>query len=123
MCSSDLADQLPELRYAVGVHPLDAAKWEATTAAELREAAQADPRVVAVGELGLDLYRDTNLEQQLAALQPQLDLAWDLRLPVIVHCREAAAPMLEEFRRRHREGTCPAGVMQVDCSHHGILKV
>jgi TatD DNase family protein len=107
----ELADQLPELRYAVGVHPLDSAKWEPTTAAVLREAAMADPRVVAVGELGLDLYREKNLEPQLEALLPQLDLAWDLGLPVIVHCRDAAAPMLEVFRRRHEQGNCPSGVM------------
>jgi TatD DNase family protein len=44
-------------------------------------------------------------------LQPQLDLAWDLGLPVIVHCRDAAAPMLEVFRRRHGLGICPPGVM------------
>jgi TatD DNase family protein len=106
-----LADQLPELRYAVGVHPLDVGKWQSTTPAVLREAAKADSRVVAVGELGLDLYRETNLEEQLAVLHPQLDLAWDLGLPVIVHCRDAAAPMLEVFRGRHGLGICPPGVM------------
>ncbi|MFI0402430.1 MAG: TatD family hydrolase [Cyanobium sp.] len=106
-----LADQLPELRYAVGVHPLDVGKWQSTTPAVLREAAKADSRVVAVGELGLDLYRETNLEEQLAVLHPQLDLAWDLGLPVIVHCRDAAATMLEVFRGRHGLGICPPGVM------------
>lgn len=106
-----LADQLPELRYAVGVHPLDAGKWGPHTAALLRDAAKDDPRVVAVGELGLDLYRDQALELQLAVLQPQLDLAWELGLPVIVHCRDAAEPMLEVFRRRHEQGICPPGVM------------
>lgn len=106
-----LADLLPELRYAVGVHPLDAGKWEPTTAGVLREAALADPRVVAVGELGLDLYREKTLDDQLAALLPQLDLASELGLPVIVHCRDAAAPMLEVFRARASLGTCPTGVM------------
>lgn len=106
-----LADQLPELRYAVGVHPLDVGKWESTTGAVLREAAMADSRVVAVGELGLDLYRATNLDQQLAVLQPQLDLAWERQLPVIVHCRDAATPMLEVLGRRRQEGNCPPGVM------------
>lgn len=106
-----LADQLPELRYAVGVHPLDTAAWQPSTGEELRAAAMADARVVAVGELGLDLYREQNLERQLEVLWPQLDLAWDLGLPVIVHCRDAAAPMLDVFRHRHDQGTCPPGVM------------
>jgi TatD DNase family protein len=106
-----LADQCPELRYAVGVHPLDTRHWQADTPAVLRAAALADPRVVAVGELGLDLYRERTLEVQLAVLRPQLDLAWELGLPVIVHCRDAAAPMLAEFRQRAERGVCPPGVM------------
>ncbi|MFN7678695.1 MAG: TatD family hydrolase [Cyanobacteriota bacterium] len=106
-----LADQVSELRYAVGVHPLDTQKWESTTAAVLREAARADARVVAVGEMGLDLYRQSNLADQLAVLDPQLDLACELGLPVIIHCREAAVPMIELLRQRQGEGRCPAGVM------------
>ena len=76
-----------------------------------RQAALDDPRVVAIGELGLDLFRDKNLDKQLAVLRPQLDLAVELNLPVIVHCRDAAEPMLEELRTRRSEGRCPAGVM------------
>jgi TatD DNase family protein len=106
-----LADRLPELRYSVGVHPLDTQHWQDDTAALLRAAAEADPRVVAIGELGLDLFRDKNLEEQLAVLGPQLDLAVDLDLPVIIHCRDAAAPMLAELGRRRDAGRCPRGVM------------
>ncbi|MEB3322471.1 MAG: TatD family hydrolase [Synechococcaceae cyanobacterium] len=106
-----LADRFPELRYAVGVHPLDVEHWRPDTPEVLREAAGADDRVVAIGELGLDLYRVKNLGEQLAVLRPQLDLAVELDLPVIVHCREAAAPMLAEFRARRDAGTCPRGVM------------
>jgi TatD DNase family protein len=106
-----LADRFPEMRYAVGVHPLDTEHWRPDTPAVLREAARADDRVVAIGELGLDLYRTKDLESQLEVLRPQLDLAVELDLPVIVHCRDAAAPMLEELRRRQAEGACPRGVM------------
>jgi TatD DNase family protein len=106
-----LADRFPELRYSVGVHPLDTRHWAADTPQLLREAARADSRVVAIGELGLDLFRQDNLEEQLAALRPQLDLAVELDLPVIIHCRDAAAPMLAELRRRAEVGRCPRGVM------------
>jgi len=106
-----LADRFPELRYAVGVHPLDTGHWRAGTQAELREAAQADGRVVAIGELGLDLYRVSNLDEQLAVLRPQLDLAVELDLPVIIHCRDAAEPMLAELQPRWQQGRCPRGVM------------
>ncbi|MBD2718785.1 MULTISPECIES: TatD family hydrolase [unclassified Synechococcus] len=106
-----LADRFPELRYAVGVHPLDTQHWHGDTAATLEAAARSDDRVVAIGELGLDLFKATNLDEQLAALGPQLDLAVALDLPVIIHCRDAAEPMLAELRRRESEGRCPRGVM------------
>ena len=106
-----LADRFPEMRYSVGVHPLDTEHWAEDTQSVLREAAGADDRVVAIGELGLDLFRDKNLAEQLAILRPQLDLAVELNLPVIVHCRDAAEPMLEELRAREARGACPSGVM------------
>ena len=106
-----LADRFPEMRYSVGVHPLDTEHWLPTTVDVLRDAAQQDSRVVAIGELGLDLFRDKNLEEQLAVLGPQLDLAVELNKPVIIHCRDAAEPMLKELRGRQAEGRCPSGVM------------
>ena len=106
-----LADRFPEMRYSVGVHPLDTKHWSQDTLDVLRLAALDDSRVVAIGELGLDLFRDKNLDEQLAILRPQLDLAVELNLPVIIHCRDAAEPMLTELRARRLEGRCPAGVM------------
>jgi TatD DNase family protein len=106
-----LADRYPELRYSVGVHPLDTGHWHPDTPAVLREAVMADDRVVAIGELGLDLYRARNLDEQLAQLVPQLDLAEEVDLPVIIHCRDAAVPMLELLRSRRREGRRLRGVM------------
>jgi TatD DNase family protein len=106
-----LADRFPELRYSVGVHPLDPEHWQADTPQVLRAAAVDDSRVVAIGELGLDLFRDKNLEQQFAMLRPQLDLAVELDLPMIIHCRDAAEPMLAELRERAGRGACPRGVM------------
>ena len=106
-----LADRFPELRYSVGVHPLDTQHWSASTISVLRAAALDDSRVVAIGELGLDLFRESNLDQQLAVLRPQLDLAVELDLPVIIHCREAAIHMIDLLKRRASEDKCPRGVM------------
>ncbi len=106
-----LADRFQELRYSVGVHPLDTKHWQKDTLSVLRNAALADERVVAIGELGLDLFRDSNLDEQLAVLRPQLQLASEMDLPVIIHCREAAVPMLKELRSRKEAGSCPKGVM------------
>ncbi len=106
-----LADRFDELRYSVGVHPLDVSAWDSSTEMVLREAALADSRVVAIGELGLDLFRDSNLEEQLNVLRVQLDLAVELNLPVIIHCRDAADEMLKELGRRKAHDACPRGVM------------
>jgi len=106
-----LADQFPELRYSVGVHPLNPQDWQPNTVDVLREAATTDKRVVAIGELGLDLFRATNLLEQMEILTAQLNLAEELQLPVIIHCRDAAAAMLELLKQRRIQGHQITGVM------------
>ena len=106
-----MADQFQELRYSVGVHPLDAHHWGPETLSVLKNAALDDSRVVAIGELGLDLFKAENLSEQLSILMPQLNLAFELKLPVIVHCRDAAKEMLEVFAKLSEHGCCPKGVM------------
>ena len=106
-----LADRFPEMRYSVGVHPLDTHHWNQETLSVLKRAALEDSRVVAIGELGLDLFRDKNLEEQLNVLRPQLVLAHELDLPVIIHCRDAAEPMLKELNNLSIRNLCPRGVM------------
>ncbi len=107
-----LADRFPEMRYAVGLHPLDTKHWEGDKTIEVfKQAVSDDPRVVAIGELGLDLFRDSNLDKQISVLVPQLELAYELDLPVIVHCREAAVEMLKVFRKLKKLDQLPRGVM------------
>jgi len=106
-----MADQFKELRYSVGVHPLDVHHWKSETQSVLKKAALDDRRVVAIGELGLDLFKAENLSEQLSILIPQLNLAFELNLPIIVHCRDAAKEMLEVFSKLSKDGCCPRGVM------------
>tara|TARA_Y100001968_G_scaffold40383_1_gene30676 strand:+ start:188 stop:979 length:792 start_codon:yes stop_codon:yes gene_type:complete len=106
-----MADQFQEMRYSVGVHPLDVHHWGPETVSILKKAALDDCRVVAIGELGLDLFKAVNLNEQLSILIPQLNLAYELNLPVIVHCREAAREILEVFSKLSKNGRCPKGVM------------
>ncbi len=106
-----LADRFPEMRYSVGVHPLDIQHWDNTTFNLLRSAASNDHRVVAIGELGLDLFKDSNLEEQLYVLKKQFELALELDLPVIIHCRDASEPMLDLLQKLNSIGQCPKGVM------------
>lgn len=84
-----LAERHPEVYAAVGVHPNDCGDFDAETVEELRSLA-AHPKVVAIGEIGLDYYWDkVEPAQQRRVLEMQLDLAASLGLPVIIHSRES----------------------------------
>jgi len=84
-----LADAYPELYVAVGIHPNSAQDVDAHTIERLRALA-AHPKVVAIGEIGLDYYWDkVDPAAQRNAFLLQLELAAELGLPVIIHSRDA----------------------------------
>lgn len=98
-----IADRIPELSLAVGLHPLDMDKWGAETADRIQRLAQSDSRVVAIGETGLDFFKADDADIQRQAFWAQLTIAHGLGLPVIIHCREAAqatADLLRQFQRQ-----------------------
>lgn len=90
-----IAERFQELSYAVGLHPLDAHKWTTTTGSQIQEFAESDPRVVAIGETGLDFYKAENQEQQKFVFKEQLTIAQKLNKPLIIHCRDAASSMAD----------------------------
>lgn len=106
-----IADRFPELSFAVGLHPLDADLWTAEMAAQILRLARSDRRVVAIGELGLDFFKAENREHQQQVFLAQLEIAQQLDLPVIVHCRDAAAEMAELVRSFQGRGGRVKGVM------------
>lgn len=82
-----LAEKYPEVYAAVGIHPNDALTWTPASLAELEDLAS-HPKVVAIGEIGLDTYWDRSpMELQVSILKEQLSLAARLELPVIIHIR------------------------------------
>ena len=106
-----ISHEFSEIYYSVGLHPLEAKKWEQSSQSLLRKSAQEDRRVVAIGELGLDFFKNQNKAQQIAALIPQMELAYELDLPVIIHCRNAADEMIQICSELYRNGKCPKGVL------------
>ncbi|HHY38487.1 MAG TPA: TatD family hydrolase [Clostridia bacterium] len=79
---------------AVGVHPHDAKTWNREASDRIEELAKEDS-VVAIGEIGLDYYRNlSSPQEQAAAFRAQIDLAARLNLPVIIHERDAFEDVL-----------------------------
>jgi len=100
----DLLAYGPSLRAALGFHPNCAKEYTPKTFERVRSLIRENrDTVVAVGEIGLDYFRDwATPEEQRPLLQKQLDLAAELDLPVVLHCRAAEEEMLAMLGR-HRE--------------------
>jgi TatD DNase family protein len=102
-----LADQNPCFYATVGVHPHDASKADAGTFVRLRELLN-HPRVIAVGEIGLDFHYDFSpREVQREVFIAQMRIAREAEKPIVIHTREAWADTLALIRE-HWNG---AGIM------------
>jgi TatD DNase family protein len=87
--SRDLADALAGVFATAGIHPHTASRWGPEAGAEIEELV-GDPRVVAVGETGLDYHRMRSpAEDQRAAFRAHCSLAREVGKPLVVHTREA----------------------------------
>lgn len=107
----ELTSQYRSVFAAVGVHPNSTKEWQDSWIESLRDLAQ-QPRVVALGEVGLDYYWDDSPKPvQHHAFAAQLALAAELGLPVIIHNREASADVIAHLRRSPLAGREHAGVL------------
>lgn len=85
----EIADEHEDIYAAIGVHPHDAKTVTQRDIVELERMAN-NAKVVAIGEIGLDFYRNLSPpEDQYRAFRAQLDLARSLKLPVVIHSRDA----------------------------------
>jgi TatD DNase family protein len=92
------AEAFPQVYAAVGRHPNEARGFDDADLAELRALA-AHERCVAIGETGLDFYRDyAPAADQERAFLAQLELARELRKPLVIHTRAAEQRTLEVLR-------------------------
>lgn len=112
-----LANRFDRVYATVGIHPHAAQSATEASLARIRELAS-DPRVVAIGETGLDFYYDNApKDTQYAAFKGQLELGRDLDLPVVVHAREAD----EEVARLLLEVGWKKGVLHCFSSGERLL--
>ena len=112
--AAELAERYPHVYAAVGIHPEDCDGFQDGDLTELRQLLE-QPKVVAIGEIGLDYYweKDPVAHQvQKQALRLQMALAQELDLPVIFHDREAhgdSLAIVREFPRVKGVFHCFAG--------------
>ena len=84
-----VAEKYENVWATLGVHPHDAKDWNEATAEEFRHLAESK-QVVAIGEIGLDFYRNLSPHpDQYRAFEAQLALADELEMPVVIHSRDA----------------------------------
>jgi TatD DNase family protein len=95
----ELAKKYPLVYAGVGIHPTDVAKAKFEQLQEIAELAK-HPKVVAIGETGMDFYRDktTGVVQEKFFLA-QLEMSVELDLPVVIHNREAGQAILKVLEK------------------------
>jgi TatD DNase family protein len=103
----DLAHAAPNASYALGIHPIyvpQAQEQDLVLLRRLAEEAMADPRFVAIGEVGLDFFipmlcEPAMREKQEHFLREQLRIARDFKLPVLTHVRRSQDQVLKHVRQ------------------------
>ncbi|MDC3414879.1 TatD family hydrolase [Aquibacillus sp. 3ASR75-11] len=98
-----IAEENPNIYAAVGWHPVDAIDC---TDEDLRriEALASHPKVVAIGEMGLDYHWDKSPKDiQIEVFRKQIRLAKKVKLPIIIHNREATSDILDILEDEHAE--------------------
>ncbi len=99
-----LAEQYDFIYAAVGVHPDEVGSLTEDFLAWMRETARTNPKVVAIGEIGLDYHWDVEpRDVQREWFIRQMDLARELSLPIAVHSRNAAQDTMDVMRE-HAQG-------------------
>lgn len=124
-----LCGDYPGVYGAVGVHPHDCKDFSTQDLQKIAEFAQ-NPKIVAIGEIGLDYFYDfTPRNIQIDSFRAQLDLALKLDLPVIVHNRDSDEDMMKIMQsyagaglraQFHCFGGSPALLEELVAMHHYI---
>jgi len=118
-CGIPLAEKHDWILTTVGIHPHDAAKAEDRHFQRMRELA-AHPKVVAIGEAGLDYYYDNSpRSEQQQVFRRQAELAGEMGLPLVVHTRDAD----EDTERILKEVRPGRGVLHCFTSGARLAKV
>lgn len=117
--SIKLADQYPQIYATVGIHPCSAEEWNQEAAEHFNNQLSSNPKVIGVGEIGIDYYRCTPEEQhpnipnkthrevEQTAFTEQIQLAKKHKKPFVIHCRNARGTTWRE------QGSASAEIWQI----------
>ncbi len=104
-----ITDQFPEIFCSVGTHPHNAHE-ELDVDAKALVALATHPKIVAIGEAGLDYHYDNSpRDAQAQSFRQHIAAARETGLPLVIHSRDCDADMTAILRRRKREGRLPGG--------------
>lgn len=92
-----MADRYAPIYVGVGIHPHEVLNWHDGTMDRLREWVK-HPKVVAIGEIGLDYYYDYPRDKQLDVIRQQIRFAREVGKPIIVHNRDAHGDTLQVLK-------------------------
>ena len=118
----ELAEKHPQVYATVGMHPHDAKNLTPDILETFRELAR-HPKVIALGEMGLDYYRNLSPRPvQKEAFEKQLDLAEEMQMPIIIHNRDAYADILPilEARQGKIQGVLHCFTGNVELMHRSL---
>jgi TatD DNase family protein len=97
----EIADRYPEVYAAVGVHPNEADAWGSQVHDQLEHLCN-HPKVAAIGEIGLDFYRNPETrDKQFEILDSQLEISRKFGKPVVLHSRHAMTTLWEIMQHWH----------------------
>lgn len=97
-CNEVEGENLPKLFASIAIHPHNAKDWGAKVARRIHQLAK-HPFVAAIGETGLDFHYDFSPKEcQIHAFEEQLELAYELGLPLVLHIREAHSEAINVIR-------------------------
>ena len=94
----ELGKKFPEILVALWLYPIDSLKLNDRELEQIaQEIKQNKKRIVAIGEVGLDLKESQDLERQKKAFRAMIEIALELDVPIIVHSRKAEKECIEEL--------------------------
>ena len=105
--SIELSEKYDFVYASAGVHPNNDESFTEETFSKIKELAQHE-KVLAIGEIGLDYHYGGNREKQKEAFSYQINMAKELKLPFVVHCRDATGDCIDILKAEYKGG---GGVM------------